>query len=127
MHEQPLSPHLQVYKPQLTSMMSIMHRGTGVFLAVAAVFVVYWVYALAQGPESFGQAQQIVNSIWGKLVLLGVVFCTFYHLANGIRHLMWDTGHGLELKPAYQTGWMVIVFSLAATAVVGLVIFGGMA
>lgn len=127
MHERPLSPHLQVYKPQLTSMLSICHRGTGVFLSMAAVFVVYWIYALAQGPETFARAQGLVQSLPGKLVLLAVVFSTFYHLANGIRHLMWDTGRGLELKPAYQTGWMVVIFSIAATAVVALVIFGVMA
>lgn len=124
MQDRPLSPHLQVYKPQLTSMLSIVHRGTGVFLSAAALFVVYWIYALSQGPVAFAGAQAIVGTLFGKLVLMGVIFSTFYHLANGIRHLLWDTGRGLELKSAYQTGWIVVLFSLAATAVCGAIVFG---
>ncbi|MEM9532085.1 MAG: succinate dehydrogenase, cytochrome b556 subunit [Pseudomonadota bacterium] len=124
MQERPLSPHLQVYKPQLTSTLSILHRGTGVFLSAAALFVVYWIYALSQGPVAFAGAQAIVGTIFGKIVLLGVIFSTFYHLANGIRHLLWDTGYGLEIKSAYQTGWIVVAFSLAATAVCGAIVFG---
>ncbi len=125
MQDRPLSPHLQVYKPQLTSMLSIVHRGTGVFLSLASVYVVYWIYALSSGPVAFAGAQAIVSTIYGKLFLVAVVFSTFYHLANGLRHLLWDTGHGLELTSAYRTGWMVVIFSLIATGVCSAVIFKG--
>lgn len=125
MNERPLSPHLQVYRPQLTSMLSIVHRGTGVFLSAGALFVVYWLYALSQGPESFARVQSLTASWIGKLILLALIFSTFYHLANGVRHLMWDAGWGLELKPAYQTGWLVVIFSLAVTAFSGWLMFGG--
>ncbi len=125
MQDRPLSPHLQVYKPQLTSTLSIMHRATGVFLSLGAVFVVYWIYALSSGAEAFASAQALVSHLLGKLVLLAMVFSLFYHLANGLRHLLWDTGHGLELKSAYQTGWIVVLFSLVATGICAALIFGG--
>ena len=125
MNERPLSPHLQVYKPQLTSMTSILHRGTGVVLSAGALFVVYWLYSLSQGAAAFETAQGLVSSWFGKLVFLGVVFSTFYHLANGVRHLLWDAGWGLELKAAYQTGWLVVAFSLVTTAFTAWMMFGG--
>lgn len=126
MQDRPLSPHLQVYKPQLTSMMSILHRMTGVVLSISAVYVVFWIYSLSTGPVAFAGAQAIIGTVFGKLFLLAVVFCVFYHLANGLRHLIWDTGRGLELKSAYQTGWMVIMFAVVATAICGALIFGVM-
>jgi succinate dehydrogenase / fumarate reductase cytochrome b subunit len=125
MAERPLSPHLQIYRPQLTSVMSIMHRGTGVFLAVGTIVVVYWLYALAAGPETFAGAQALVSSLLGKLVLLGLAGSVFYHLGNGVRHLLWDAGWALELKGAYQTGWAVIVFAILGTAASAALIFGG--
>lgn len=125
MSERPLSPHLQVYKPQLTSILSITHRATGVFLSVGALFVVYWLYAVAKGPESLAVAQGVAASLPGQLVLLGMTFSVFFHLANGLRHLAWDAGWGLELKQAYQSGWLVVIFSLIATVLCWLVIIGG--
>ncbi|MEM9303842.1 MAG: succinate dehydrogenase, cytochrome b556 subunit [Pseudomonadota bacterium] len=125
MAERPLSPHLQIYKPQLTSVMSIMHRGTGVFLALGTVLVVYWLYSLAAGPEAFATAQGLVVSLPGKLVLLALAFSVFYHLGNGVRHLLWDAGWALELQGAYQTGWAVVVFAVLATAGSAVLIFGG--
>ena len=127
MAERPLSPHLQIYRPQLTSVLSIMHRGTGVFLAVGTVLVVYWLYALAAGPEAFADAQALVGSLGGKLVLLALAGSVFYHLGNGLRHLLWDAGWALELRGAYQTGWAVVVFALLGTAASAALIFGGQA
>jgi succinate dehydrogenase / fumarate reductase cytochrome b subunit len=108
----PLSPHLLLYKPQLTSVLSIVHRATGVALAVGLLLVVYWLLALAAGPETFGNAQRIMGSWIGKLILFGFTFALFYHLCNGIRHLFWDAGLGLDLKTVYASGWSVLAASI---------------
>lgn len=109
----PLSPHLQVYRPQLTSILSITHRATGVALAAGTLLLVWWLVAAATGPEQFATVQAVMGSWLGKLVLLGWTVSLFFHLANGIRHLFWDAGLGFELKTTYASGWAVV----AATAV----------
>lgn len=111
----PLSPHLQVYRPQLTSVMSITHRATGVALAVGTLLLVWWLLAAATGPEQFAVVQSVLGSWIGRLLLLGWSWALFYHLANGIRHLFWDAGWGLDLKPAYRSGWAVVVASVVLT------------
>ena len=111
----PLSPNLQVYRPQLTSMLSILHRITGVALAVGTLLLVYWLAAAASGPAAFETAQGLIGSIIGRLLLLGWTFALFYHLCNGIRHLFWDAGWGLELDDAYRSGWIVVAASGALT------------
>ena len=118
----PLSPHLQVYRPQMTSMLSILHRITGVALAVGTLLLIYWLAAAASGTEAFADAQAVVGSLIGRLLLFGWTFALFYHLCNGIRHLFWDAGKGLEIETAERSGWAV----LAATGVLTLVswIFG---
>lgn len=111
----PLSPHLQVYKPQLTSMLSILHRLTGVALAIGTLMLVWWLIAAATGPEAYDAAQSFIGSIIGRLLLLGWTFALFYHLANGIRHLAWDAGLGFELATAYTTGWLVVIAAIVLT------------
>ena len=111
----PLSPHLQVYRPQLTSVLSILHRLTGVALAVGTLLLVYWLAAAASGPSAFETAQGLIGSILGRLLLFGWTFALFYHLCNGIRHLFWDAGWGLELVDAYRSGWLVVGASAALT------------
>lgn len=111
----PLSPHLSIYKPQLTSILSILHRATGVVLAIGTLLVCYWLLAALQGPEAFATAQQLFGSPLGKLILLGWSWATFYHLSNGIRHLCWDLGLGLELKTVYWSGYSVLLSSLLLT------------
>jgi succinate dehydrogenase / fumarate reductase, cytochrome b subunit len=121
--ERPLSPHLQVYRWQLTSVLSILHRASGVALSVGTLLLVYWLIAAAAGPESFATAQGFIGSILGRVLLLGWSWALFYHLCNGIRHLFWDAGYGFELKDAYRSGWIVVAVSLIATAlswIVGL-------
>ena len=113
----PLSPHLQVYRPQLTSVLSILHRGTGVVLAIGGFLLVYWLAAAAAGPESFETAQAIIGSFIGQLFLFGWTYALFYHLCNGIRHLYWDAGFGFELPEVYLTGWAVVVASVVLTLV----------
>jgi len=112
----PLSPHLQVYRPQLTSVLSITHRATGVALAAGTLLLVWWLVAAATGPAQFSTVQTVMGSWLGKLVLLGWTFSLFFHLANGIRHLFWDAGIGFELKTTYASGWAVVAASIVLTA-----------
>lgn len=116
----PLSPHLQVYKPQLTSVLSITHRATGVALALGLPVLVYWLAALAAGPEAFSNARDLLGSWVGKIVLFGFSFALFYHLCNGLRHLFWDAGLGFELKTVYASGWAVVAVSALLTVLAWL-------
>lgn len=111
----PLSPHLQVYRPQITSVLSITHRATGVVLFVGALLLTFWLTAATYGPEMFGTAQAILGSWIGQLVLWGIVFSLWYHLGNGIRHLAWDAGWGFELPVLRKTGVAVVVFAVVLT------------
>ncbi len=111
--ERPLSPHMQVYRLELTSALSIVHRITGVALAGGLLLLVCWLLAVASGA-AFYDAVQAFNAHWfGRTLLFGWTFALFYHLCNGIRHLVWDAGHGYELPDVYRSGWLVV----AATAV----------
>jgi len=94
----PLSPHLQIYKPQLTSVLSIIHRGTGVFLTLGALFLSCWLLSIANGPESYTAVQQYILAWYGQIILYAWVYSLYYHLCNGIRHLFWDMGLGLEIS-----------------------------
>ena len=113
----PLSPHIQIYRWQITMVLSIAHRFTGIALGVGALVLVYWLSAASYGPDSFSTAQSLVASPLGILLLLGWTFALYFHLCNGIRHLAWDTGWGFELARMRATGWSVIVASVALTAV----------
>lgn len=115
--QRPLSPHLQIYRPQLTSVLSITHRLTGIGLAVGSLVLVYWLIAAASGPEAYAAAQSMLASWFGRIVLLGFSFALFFHLCNGIRHLFWDAGLGFELKTAYASGNAVIGASIALTVI----------
>jgi succinate dehydrogenase / fumarate reductase cytochrome b subunit len=115
--QRPLSPHLQVYKPQLTSILSILHRATGVFLILGTLLFVYWLLALAAGPEAYAKAQGFFGSILGRVILFPWTFALFYHLCSGVRHLFWDAGLGFEIKSVYASGIAVVVVSLALTLV----------
>lgn len=121
--ERPLSPHLQVYRPQLTSVLSILHRITGVALAVGTLLLVWWLAAAASGAEAFGAAQGFIGSVIGRLLLFGWTFALFYHLANGIRHLFWDAGYGYELTAAYRSGWLVVAAAAGLTVIVWLIAY----
>ena len=111
----PLSPHLQIYRPQLTSAMSIMHRITGVALSVGTLIVLYWLVSAAQGMEAYERAQHCLASLPVQLLLAGWTFAFYYHLCNGIRHLLWDTGWGFALSTAYKTGYIAIGAALLMT------------
>ena len=109
--KRPLSPHLMIYRPQLTSMMSITHRLSGVALATGSIFLVWWLVALAYGGDYYQMVQGVAQHVLGRLVLLGFYAAVSYHLANGIRHLFWDFGIGLSLEGVYRGGYIVIAFT----------------
>jgi succinate dehydrogenase / fumarate reductase cytochrome b subunit len=106
--DRPLSPHLQIYRWQLTSVLSILHRATGVVLSAGAILLVWWLVAAASGPEAYEDVEDFLGSWLGLLLLFGWTVALFYHLCNGIRHLVWDTGHALDLKSVYVGGWVVV-------------------
>jgi len=114
----PLSPHLQVYRPQLTSVLSILHRFTGVVLALGSLFLVIWLVALSAGPQAYGSFIALASHPLALIVLAIGLLAFFYHLLNGIRHLFWDAGWLLELRGAYASGWVVVIASVVLTALV---------
>jgi succinate dehydrogenase / fumarate reductase cytochrome b subunit len=119
----PLSPHLQNYRPQLTSVLSFAHRVTGVTLGIYAVALVVWLAAAAAGPASFATIQTWIRSLPGQALLLGGTFCFFLHLCGGIRHLFWDAGRGFALGAVYASGWTVVAVSISLTAAAWILSF----
>jgi succinate dehydrogenase / fumarate reductase cytochrome b subunit len=113
----PLSPNVQIYRPQLTSVLSIVHRITGVMLSVCAALLVVWLVAATTGPRTYAAVQGVIGSWCGQIVLFGGVFAFFLHLCGGIRHLVWDTVHGFELRSIYVSGWVVVAASMMLTVV----------
>ncbi|MDH3335568.1 MAG: succinate dehydrogenase, cytochrome b556 subunit [Rhodospirillaceae bacterium] len=111
----PLSPHLQVYRPQVTSVLSITHRLTGLVLVLAAMLLTYWLASAAYGPGAFARAQIVLESWFGRLVLFGFTLSLFYHLLNGLRHLGWDMGKGFDLTRLRITGALVVIGSIMLT------------
>ncbi len=123
--QRPLSPHLQVYRPQLTSVMSISHRITGIANAVGALVLVLWLVAAAAGPERYAGFTAALTSLPGRLLMLLWTYSLFYHLCNGVRHLFWDAGKGFELRQAYASGYAVIGASVALTLITWAAAFLG--
>ena len=117
-NERPLSPHLQIYRWQWTMALSILHRATGVALSVGTFLLVGWLLALSEGADRYEAYQSFIGHWFGRLLLFGWTWALFYHLCNGIRHLIWDTGHGFELNTAAASGYVVggasVVFTVIA-------------
>jgi succinate dehydrogenase / fumarate reductase, cytochrome b subunit len=111
----PLSPDLQIYRPQLTSVLSICHRVTGIALSVGTLLLISWLMAAAAGPQAYSAIQRFLSSWLGLVFMLGWTFSFFFHLCNGLRHLAWDAGYGFELRSIYISGWTVVVISTALT------------
>ncbi len=111
----PMSPHLQIYKLPFTAKLSIMHRGTGAVLFAGLILMVMVLLSIAGGAESWASMQSFLSSFIGKFILFGFTFCIYYHMCNGIRHLFWDIGRGLELEDAKKSGLMVIGVSIFLT------------
>lgn len=114
--DRPLSPHLQVYRLQITSALSISHRITGFILSAGLFILVAVLYALAFDPELFRWSTGLAKTTLGQVALYLWAFCLYYHLCNGIRHLFWDIGKGFELKSVTLSGYLVIVSALTLTA-----------
>ena len=121
--EPPISPHLMtgglgsplLWRWHITMWTSILHRATGCALYAGALIAAAWAIALAQGPDAYAEFKSLLGSIPGKVVMFGLTLCVFYHLANGVRHLVWDSGHGLDLKSANASAVVVFAFAAAAT------------
>ena len=115
--DRPLSPFMigPYYRPQLTSMLSIVHRLTGVGLAVGSVLLVAWLVALAGGPWTYASFSKHVAAWYGQVLLLGWSWALLYHLCNGIRHLCWDLGYGYSIPVVYRSGYVMVAASLLLT------------
>ena len=113
--KRPLSPDIQIYRPQLTSVLSISHRVTGIALSVGALLLVSWLLAAAAGPQAYSTVQGFMRSSLGLLLMFGWTFSFFFHLCNGIRHLVWDAGYGFKLHTIYASGWTVVAASMMLT------------
>jgi succinate dehydrogenase / fumarate reductase, cytochrome b subunit len=127
-YPRPLSPHLQIYKPQLTSVLSISHRATGVALAIGTIPLVYWFWSISMGVDYYEAVFALYSSWFALFCLAGWSFCFFFHLSNGIRHLFWDAGYGFELPQVYFSGWLVVGMSFLLTVlswIIGLMCSGG--
>ncbi|MEN3951906.1 succinate dehydrogenase, cytochrome b556 subunit [Iodidimonas sp. SYSU 1G8] len=126
--KRPVSPHLQVYRWTVTMASSILHRATGVGLAAGAVWLAWWLIAAATSYEAFECVQAFSASIVGMILLLGVTWALMFHLLNGIRHLVWDVGHGFDVATATRSGWAVVIGSVVLTVLawgIGLTMTGG--
>lgn len=113
----PLSPHLQVYRWQISNTLSILHRLTGVALSLGGIALVAWLLALASGQAAFAGVNALLGSLVGQLALVSWTFCFFYHLCNGLRHLAWDAGHGFDRDVARKSGIAVVVAAVLLTLI----------
>jgi succinate dehydrogenase / fumarate reductase cytochrome b subunit len=125
-----VSPNIQldggIWRWHLTMAASILHRASGMALYVGALVAMAWALSLAAGPDAYASFAGLAGSILGRLVLIGLTLAVFYHLANGIRHLVWDVGYGFTPRIATNTAWLVIVVAIVATAAFwGLILFTG--
>lgn len=118
----PLSPHLTIYRPQMTAISSILTRITGNALIVAFLLIVWWLLAAATGPEYFETANGVVTSWFGDLVLTLSLWAVWYHYLAGLRHLIWDAGRGLEIKTAEMLGWVCVIGSVVLTILTIIII-----
>lgn len=115
--DRPLSPHLEIYRPQITSISSILTRITGNALLVSAILVIWWFFAAATSEAYFDVVNGFLTSWFGDLILTLSLWGLWYHTLAGARHLLWDNGYGLELETAEKLGWAVIIGSLIFTVI----------
>ena len=111
----PLSPHLQIYRWHISSLLSITHRISGVINLLALILIFFWLIFLSLGENNYELFLLTINSFFGKFVLIGFTWSMSFHLMSGIRHLAWDLGYGFEIKTANISGIIVIISSLALT------------
>ena len=120
----PLSPHLQIYRWQISSLLSIAHRISGVINLVALILIFFWLIVLSFGETNYELFLLTINSFFGKFILIGFTWSMIFHLLSGIRHLAWDLGYGFEIKTANISGIIVIIFSLVLTIIFWLLARG---
>ena len=128
LRNRPLSPHLQIYKPMLTMMMSIVHRITGSALYLGTLLLVWWLIAAAAGPNAYANVQWFMETLIGRLILFGYTWALLHHLLGGIRHLIWDTLHGFEPAEREMLAAATLIGSIALTILlwgVGYLLTGG--
>ena len=121
--ERPLSPHLQIYKPLLTMMMSIVHRITGGALYFGTLLLVWWLIAAAAGPNAYASVQWFMETLLGRLILFGYTWALIHHMLGGFRHFMWDLGHGFEKEFSTKLAIANIIASLCLTVLVWVIGF----
>lgn len=119
--QRPMSPHLGVYRWQITMWLSSLHRITGALLSLGALALAIWLVSIAGGAAAYADLQPLFGSTWFKVPLTGWTFCFFFHLFNGVRHLAWDSGHGYERGQTRASGWTVVIATVVATAAFSLV------
>lgn len=113
----PLSPHISIYRWPITMVSSILHRMSGVAMSIGLLVLAAWLMNAAAGPDQYRQFQSAMSTIIGRVLLIGWSLAFFYHLANGIRHLVWDTGRGFEIQQANRSAWFVIVSAIVLTGI----------
>ena len=124
--QRPLSPHMQVYRWQITMVMSILHRATGIALTAGAFGLAWWLVMLATGPDEAQRAMDVVSSPIGLLFLFAFSLALVYHLLNGIRHLAWDIGRGYDIPTVYNSGYTVAILTVMLTAALWFFALGAM-
>jgi len=115
-YDRPLSPHISIYRWPITMALSILHRITGIGLSLGFVVLVAWLFDAASGPDAYAVFMSVMDTVIGKLLLVAWSFAFFYHLSNGARHLLWDSGRGLEKSQANLSSWLVLVATVVLTA-----------
>ena len=123
-NKNPLSPHLQIYRWHISSLLSITHRISGVINLLALILIFFWITFLSFGESNYDLFLSKINSLFGKFILIGLTWSMSFHLLSGIRHLFWDLGYGYEIKTANISGIIVIIFSLVMTIAFWLVARG---
>jgi len=121
--ERPMSPHLSIWRWHITMASSIAHRVSGVALYVGALIGAGWAVSLAAGPDAYAAYKALLGSPLGLLVMFSLTLSTFYHLGNGVRHLVWDAGHGLDVKSANASAAFVFAFAVVASLAVWAIAF----
>lgn len=114
--DRPLSPHLSIYRWPITMTLSILHRATGIAMSIGFVVLVAWLLSAADGTATYAKFADLMGGLIGKLLMVGWSFAFFFHMANGIRHLVWDAGHGFEIQQANRSAWFVLLTSIVLTA-----------